>query len=482
MNFLTACRRYSALVFVAASLTGCNDATEQTPVDFNKPGTPLLNANAQNQSYSGIAQVTGLGSQCSSFLLDTGVKSAPAHLVTNGHCVGLFDSQTIINNQEVEGTATFALFNDSLSKKHTVAIDEVVWASMRGTDVAILRLETTLGELLSQNIKAFKPEAFTAVGSSVHVVGIPVQGIDQADWVLRRVDCKAGEVTRLKEFGWLWDRAQAGNCPGILSGNSGSPVFNSKQQVVGVVNTTTIGALPGGECYLGNPCEIRPTGVQTVQNTSYWMPVQNILGCFNQHGMFDNSRNSCELESGEPYVAENNARVVKGQAAWSVSLDGPSTLNIKAGPLTKTDCRDPAGYKGTWYAGETYNAPIQGQDSHWIFCAAGNGPNNTILTKNAGYALLEIDNTAPKREITLNINRDPDGVQFAPIFSPPELSSYLIKAGAISATSCSDKEGYRVYRRVPVRLELNELPVKVCVIGLDEAGNQSLPYETQLQK
>src|SRR4029078_12320428 len=80
--------------------------------------------------------------------------------------------------------------------------------------------------------------------TDLRAVGIPVNGIPNAERVLRATGCAAAGTHRLLEWLWVWDAAQANDCPGIVGGSSGSPVFRAGSPLVvaGIINTTTIGA------------------------------------------------------------------------------------------------------------------------------------------------------------------------------------------------------------------------------------------------
>jgi hypothetical protein len=260
-------------------------------------------------------------------------------------------------------------------------------------------------------------------------------------------------------------------------------VFDPAGQVVGIINTSTIGAEAGGNCYLGKPCELRKTGVVAAPNTSYWLAVDGVRGCFTANGEFSLKQAACQLEQPEPFVARNAARVQKAPAGWQAELEGPRTISLKSGPLHSTDCRDPAGYSGSYFSGEVYEKAIgSGKDGHWLLCAAGYGEDGKIQTRNAGFTTLEIDNTAPVRPMKLHVVRFDDAMQYQPVFSPPELSSYRWKVGKPAETDCADSAGYRTFIRIPRFADLTELPLKVCLIGSDEAGNESKPQTEMLEK
>lgn len=89
---------------------------------------------------------------------------------------------------------------------------------------------------------------------------------------------------------------------------------------------------------------------------------------------------------------------------------------------------------------------------------------------------MEIDATPPVIDIELAVRSDLGADTWVePLFSPPELSWFLVKVGLRESTDCATDDGYRIYRRVPIVVPADQQPAIVCVIGEDEAGNRSEP-------
>ncbi len=125
------------------------------------PGEPLSWLQAQGTSLPGIGRVDGLPMPCTAWLLDVGADpAAAAFAVTAGRCAGIEDSATVRSEESVSGASvSFRLFTDAPdgSGQPVVSqIEDVAWASVRGTDLAVLRLADSYGDLSAAGIPAIK--------------------------------------------------------------------------------------------------------------------------------------------------------------------------------------------------------------------------------------------------------------------------------------------------------------------------------------
>lgn len=466
-----------AALAVAGSSGGVSDD------DPTEPRPILLNADGANDAFRGVGQVEGLGPSCTGFLVDTRVATALATVITNGHCVGLFDATTIVAAERAPDGALvrFGKFADTVDAVVEIPVATVSYATMRSTDVAVLQLAVALGELVEQGVTAYRLGSAPEDGDQIRVVGIPVDGVDATQQVLRGDTCTAGPTVRLVEWEWLWDAAVASDCAGILGGNSGSPVFSADDlsTVVAVINTTTIGAGPGGSCYLGQPCEIRAGGEVEVADRTYAMPVGDWASCFAT--TFVPDALGCPAEPTPSVTVDAPLRAAQPGATWSATISAPGWAGdvvVKAGSAASTDCRDTDGYSDprSIDAVNPVSDPLPVAEGAYVLCAGLVDNAGAVSTGNAGYAVMQIDATAPNIDIELVVRSEPGADAYVePVFSPPELSSFLVKVGARRSTDCSVDEGYSIYRRVPIVVPADEQPALVCVIGEDEAGNFGEP-------
>ncbi len=469
----------SGIVLTACSADLGGDAEQGG--DATEPGALVLNADGSNDQFSGVAMLRG-ASACTGFLVDTGAPDAPAIVLTNGHCVGVFDSTTVMVDDSSSPTSVvFNAFVDTQDQAVQLQAPTVRWATMRGTDLAVLELDETLGDLQARGLRAYRLAPPAEVGARITVIGAPVSGVEPEELFLRRVDCRVLRgATRLLEWRWVWDAAQPNSCRGILGGNSGSPVFDAAGDVVGIINTTTIGAPVGGECDLGRPCEIGPDGPVQQADTSYAQPVDGVLDCL-VDGRFVLG-GACLLEPGDPLMVSQLARYGRSPWNWSAEVTAPGfeQVVVKTGPIGRTDCRVADGY-GAPQAPATFDGPMPDADGTEVLCVAGIGPDGAAVLAAAGFAVAATDTVPPTAPIELAVNGDAEwGYLVEPIFNPPELSDYLLAFGPAGSVDCADESAYFPYRRVPINVDPSMVPATVCVIGFDNARNQTEPVEFQV--
>ena len=117
------------------------------------------------------------------------------------------------------------------------------------------------------------------------------------------------------------------------------------------------------------------------------------------------------------------------------------------------------------------------------------------LPKDEGFSLVCVGPTAQPTELVVEADGTPpdagsialtttqveSGVQVEPVFDPPELSRFRWVSGPAGAIDCATAEGYVEYGGVPATIQAADQPSTVCVIGIDAAGNESVPAAIEVE-
>ncbi len=337
-----------------------------------------------------------------------------------------------------------------------------------------------------------------AIGTPIKVYGIPASGIDPNQQFLRQSSCVQGKKTDVIEFTWTWWDMYSNQCGNIKGGSSGSPVISSLNDgVFGLINTTNIDA--DSPCYLGGPCESTTQGVNYSGNTSYMLSVLGVQGCFNSSGQFDINAPDCKLDKGKqvkltgspvgsinPSASEINGR--PASKLWNYKVSGMAYYRYKIGKMGVSNPRDLNGFSEVINTATKpiINDSLPTQTGHYYLSViGGDTPSYDSNWQQVNFATIiriEIDRSIPTKEPMVSITDAGDNYSVALSFSPPELSNYVFKFGKPDVTNANDPNGYVTYRRIPFKISKASLPVKLCVIGYDAAGNATKPYEKIIDK
>ncbi len=481
-----------AAVITGLAVFGIYTRENSASPDLDSPTSPaglFQAAQAADTSLTGVGRTIGLSEPCTAWLLDVdGPAASPAYAITNGRCVGATDRAGVVSDQAVgnavvEFNAFAALTSAVLPDLVQAPVSEVVWASTRGTDLAVLRLASTYGELADQGVRAIEAVPTLDQGAEILIAGVPVEDIAASEQFLRGSRCTVGETTDVLEDGWFWRDEQASDCHGILDGSGGSPVFNPAGNAVAMVNTSTIGAQDRAACSDGRPCEVTDGGVAVKPDTSYMVAVDALAQCFPE-GEFTLG-GACTLEDPSMVVpAVASAQVAKPGTTVEVRMDGPVPdgvdVQVKEGPLGETDCLDPEGWadgtdigRGSAGAGWGYSVTLPAEDGYTLVCVGGPGQSTQIV--------IQADGTAPDpATIELTQTKVDGGVQVRPVAAPPELVDFRWVRGPAGSMECAVAEGYVQYAGTAATIPVSDLPSAVCVIGIDEAGNESPPVRIEV--
>jgi hypothetical protein len=456
------------------------------------PAIPLADLpDAAALPFAGAAMVD-VGGGCSGVLVRPGgdpVPDAPAYALTNGHCIDLLPPSEVRRDARARGTVTFGWPGGPLDE--TAEVSSVRWASMKGTDLAILELDRTLEDLQAAGVPAY-PIALEPRGPGTHVaiVGAPVPE-DDTDRQLRLAVCALLPPVDLVEDRWWWHGFPRDDCAGIRHGSSGSPVLDlATGELVGLVNTGTEGSEGRSDCMFDRPCEVAMGAAVSREDAVYGPSVAGLAACWGADGRFTGPGDACPLDPGiglrvEGAVEVTNPDAVRpdgrrSRSTWGarLSTDDPALrwYRAKTGRLGRVDCRDAAGYGPPVLltAAPTYDEPLPRAEGRYQLCLlAGPGPVPDEGWQEPRFATVVtawIDRTPPLPAPDFAATSTDDGWVVDPIVVPPELTTYTWKAGPAEQVDCADPAGYRTWRHASIRVPLAG-PARICLVGHDPAGN-----------
>ncbi|WP_394848648.1 serine protease [Pendulispora brunnea] len=464
-------------------------------------GSQLLDGlDPTNANYKAIGRFHG-SLTCTAVFVQTSANNpaAPAYALTSGHCPSILGANDVTLDAEPgsDFEVVFNYFANTEQARVRVPVTRIEHATMKGHDLAILKLARTVGELGTLGIAplAIAP-SLPAAGAPIDVVGAPLD-TSQSDDFLRRERCigRASSVN-LVEFHWHFFDAQPNDCIDIRSGSSGSPVFaRDRVQIHALMNTTARGSEGTTDCYANRPCELTATGYAVRPDASYATPIVGLGGCFDERGSFNLRRAQCPLDDGrqlevqggplganQPYVMDNG---VRRRLRWDRSVKHTEFTHYryKTGPAHATNCRDLAGYGApiALNANSVIRDDVPEAEGFYYLCLlGGRSPTPDSTWQNPRFARIEqvqIDTTPPQRlPGTLVHDFDGGGLRVELLFYPPELSQYRYKVGPPASTDCAQPDGYDDYLRIAIPILREEFPAKLCIVGYDEAGNVAPPF------
>ncbi|HAA32796.1 MAG TPA: serine protease, partial [Cyanobacteria bacterium UBA8553] len=186
-------------------------------VNSSQVNWELLSAE-KSRKYNGI----GLLEQesegfCTAFFLNTGGDdNAPAYAVTNGHCADIHTepaAKEILINRPSNKVFKLNYFVNAKSSVRPVHVRQVVYATMKSTDISILELDTTFNQLVKEGFTPWKiAEVPPSIGEPIEVIGIPMTGVKSSLSYLHRTNCQVGQVVNLREGVYHWEQAIRTRC------------------------------------------------------------------------------------------------------------------------------------------------------------------------------------------------------------------------------------------------------------------------------
>lgn len=314
------------VMFVGISLVITANLSHASIYDRHGNRMPDLEAASENVNwnilsitkdkiYNGIGLLNSDKGVCTVFLLNSlpqsGItsgkigsnqsnspKNQPAYAVTNGHCYNIPKlpgvDEVIVNHPSNEYIFLNWFFDSNEQKLRVINVRTVVYATMKGTDIAILELDTTYQQLIDAGFNPLKINSNqTVAGEPVAMIGVP--GISKS--FLHRTVCQTGESVNILENGYRGVGSIRHRCSAI-SGMSGSPLISLWTNKVVAIHSTSVkdNALAEPECSDNRPCELLANGKKTTfLAENYAQKVNDIPSCFDENGVFNLHLSSCRL-------------------------------------------------------------------------------------------------------------------------------------------------------------------------------------------
>lgn len=221
----------------------------------------------------------------------------PALVLTNGHCTSGFFTPYLKPGQiyyHKPQTFRMRLLDLDGSSLMTLTANEIVYATMTATDMALLKLDQTYAQIKAQSgVDAlYLSEVRPAAGTPVHVA---------SGYHRMTLSCGIdGFAYNLREGDWTFVDSirYDANCR-VIPGTSGSPIWSpSTGEVIGVNNT--VNSMSRSACALDNPCEVDQNGVQSsLPKRGYGQQTYWVYGCLDSTLQFNLNVPSCILPKGK---------------------------------------------------------------------------------------------------------------------------------------------------------------------------------------
>ena len=438
--------------------------------------------------YRAIGLLQGICS--TSFIKTSDDLSAPAYLLSAGHCVQELDAYAdnrIVLDKTVEFSAAFNNFYDTQDERIWVNIDQIAYSTMKGMDISLLRTDKTIGEL-----KALGLEPFTLSGrvpdsgEEFVVAGMP-------NGLSLMVDrCAVTSRVDLLEGMWHFNDFLENTCV-LIGGMSGGPSFmigaNGKPTELMAESSTGANELVwlGTPCHINAPCVGRPDGFVQAQNHSYVVSTAGVQDCFDSKGLFQLSHSGCPLPTPTGMVIENHPVEITGTNAanenqtWNFTPQHASgRLNVKRVNVKSPSetCKSMTGYIPVDLPGfdpRQERIPVD-EEGIYQYCLLR---AESITANDADVIMVKVDNTSSPTQPSVRVISGTDTpLRIFYSYILHENAVYYSVHGPLDSFVCP-VVGSESYKKV-AELTFIDVPyprVKVCSYLEDSALNRGVVYE-----
>ncbi len=441
---------------------------------------PISLSSDGNQPYRAIGRLRGVLSCTASYIRTSFDPSAPAYILSNGHCLidpfSRSSQNNIVVDKNISSTVEFNFFEDTLNDTIKIKSSKVEYATMKGVDIAIAKLDKTIGEMSELGIEPLNiVDSLPSVNGAVNVVGAPLYRRH-----LQSSLCEYTRKTDVIEGFWHWFESTENTCLGIASGSSGSPILNDSGEVFAVLNTTNLGAY-NNECLSGQPCGFVDKKPKLTTSRNYGSSVTTLLQCFNSEGLFSLT-GSCTLPKesqisindypyffANPDIPSRFDEILEWD--FNITADESSYFRTKLAKVSDGEnCQELEGYGEIKQGYEDFSrVPLPNEHGYYQYCVIGSKNKLDWNSSDLSIVQVYLDKEAPTPG-ALSIRLIGDQIGFDPIFNAVN-SGYKWFIGSVD-TTCSE-DILKDYFRFPMYKDSADLPIKVCLRSNDYAGNNS---------
>lgn len=322
---------------------------------------PLLSAHDSTSerffSVGRMRSTIGIGWSCTATLVagsDEPDPQKPALILTAGHCAAgaTGDNEVVMNRPMSEGWLfTPSYFHDNKDQHVAIPITTILYSTMKSTDLGVLQLGETYGQVLARGFKPMRLRALEGANPDIDIAHIP-QGLFP-DHYLRYSECSSRQPAAKYETvrkdrprpdtPWFFPSASPNACIGMYGGSSGAPIFaRGERQIIGVHSS----GQRQPDCSGGTTCEIEAGQPVDKLGTSYFESIDRLVDAFKADGSFDPS----QLDPGTGIlVSRQGAGDVHDDLAspvrWGMLIDESyESIRYKFGFADETRCEQPKGY------------------------------------------------------------------------------------------------------------------------------------------
>lgn len=442
--------------------------------------TLLKNHEGKYSHWNGVGKLFKDGYPlCTASLIDTrddeNNASGPAYVLTAGHCISYLPRP--VRALPFEASVTFNFFNDTPEEYKNYTIHTVNWASMTGTDIAILELNSSLATLLKDGITPLKltRDEITAPSDAL-IVGAPSKLPESG---LRLAAClqQPTEAALVEDWKTFADTLK-NRCKDIRSGSSGSPVLDRVTgNIVGVLFTSTFGSGPDELCFESTPCEVKNGQPDLAPETHYSHAIDYLPDCF-ANGTFSTTSSSCTLEPGFELTTKGDAplRYTSVPSAenpeiptWGLNFSINTPYYRFKTVRDASECMSPDFYSQEIRSTEAFiNTPAGREAGMYFLCVLGvesaeQAPTAGML-RNAFISPAQLVEEKPVRmaEPTITLGADWNYNVVWRDSLPLYFNSFYY-AGPTDKTNCNDikREDY-TYVDDTINFTAEQLPLTLC--------------------